>query len=104
MNSRSVNETKNRAEVLVALFPKYLDTNFSASLDRFRLENNTYGGWLLTYNQEDESLYYSPDITEALARLDTIRHELVATQVQRVELQKMLDGLIKSSKPNHSLD
>jgi hypothetical protein len=59
MNSRSVNETKNRAEVLKALFPEYLDANFSTSLDRFRLENNTYGGGLLVYNlKEDTYTYY----------------------------------------------
>jgi hypothetical protein len=50
MNSRSVNETKNRAEVLTALFPQYLDPDFSTSLNRFHLENDTYSnGWVLVH-------------------------------------------------------
>ena len=66
MNSRSVNETKNRAEVLKALFPEYLDANFSTSLDRFRLENNTYGGGLLVYNLKEDKLYYRQDLPHSL--------------------------------------
>ena len=61
MNSRSVNETKNRADVLKTLFPEYLDTDFSASLDRFCLENNTYGGGLLVYDPRNGSFHYYGD-------------------------------------------
>jgi len=83
MNSRSVNETKNRAEVLKALFPEYLDTDFSASLDRFRLGNNTYGGGLLVYDPEvGEYQYYRLD---AIQRQE-IKANMDAKQEQDAEL------------------
>jgi len=60
MNSRSVNETEDRAKALTVLFPEYLDKNFSTSLEQFGLGNNTYGRGLLIY-PKNGNIYFVAD-------------------------------------------